>query len=207
MNKPRHSSHSPITRREMIRVGAIGLLGLGMNHVEALHAMNAGVSRNAKAKRVIYIFLSGGLAQHESFDMKPDAAVEYRGEFKPIATRTPAFLHRGCAQGILEPAGQISVIPRNPGSDMAHEVVPHLGGHDRRARTSPAPPAPSPWPSPWHPHRSVAASRRRSWRTWPPTATSRSACLIMLGLALGGGSIHSVAPACNEHHRSGSALQ
>src|SRR5438128_2111866 len=42
-----------------------------------------------KARAVIYVFLSGGLAQQDSFDLKPDAAAEYRGEFKPIATRTP----------------------------------------------------------------------------------------------------------------------
>ena len=38
---------------------------------------------------MIYIFLSGGLAQHESFDPKPDAPAEIRGEFRPIATATP----------------------------------------------------------------------------------------------------------------------
>jgi hypothetical protein len=43
------------------------------------------------AKRVIYIFLSGGLAQHDSFDMKPDASDDVRGEFKPIQTRTPGL--------------------------------------------------------------------------------------------------------------------
>ncbi len=42
----------------------------------------------AKAKSVIYIFLSGGLSQHDSFDMKPDAPDDIRGEFRPIATRT-----------------------------------------------------------------------------------------------------------------------
>src|SRR5262249_34196689 len=41
------------------------------------------------AQSVIYIFLSGGLAQHESFDPKPDAPAEIRGEFAPIATGTP----------------------------------------------------------------------------------------------------------------------
>jgi hypothetical protein len=40
---------------------------------------------------VIYIFLSGGLAQHESFDMKPDAADDVRGEFNPIQTKTPGL--------------------------------------------------------------------------------------------------------------------
>ena len=80
-----------VTRREMIQAGAISLLGLGMNHLGALRAMGAAAPGQAKAKRVIYIFLSGGLAQHESFDMKPDAPAEYRGEFKPIATRTPGI--------------------------------------------------------------------------------------------------------------------
>src|SRR5204862_7713593 len=81
------------TRRKMIQAGAIGILGLGMNHLSALGAWAAPASRAAtgKAKSVIYIFLSGGLAQHESFDMKPDAPSEVRGEFNPIRTRTPGL--------------------------------------------------------------------------------------------------------------------
>ena len=79
------------TRRDIIQAGAIGLLGLGMNHIGALRALAAPGSRAAtgRAKSVIYIFLSGGLAQHESFDMKPDAPGEVRGTFNPIRTRTP----------------------------------------------------------------------------------------------------------------------
>jgi hypothetical protein len=79
----------PISRREMIQAGTVGLLGLGMNHLSALHALTLPNSKPPRAKSVIYIFLSGGLAQHESFDMKPDAPMEIRGEFKPIRTRTP----------------------------------------------------------------------------------------------------------------------
>jgi hypothetical protein len=59
-----------------------------MNHVEALRAVAA---RPAPAKTVIYIFLSGGLSQQDSFDLKPNAPAEIRGEFKPIATRTPGI--------------------------------------------------------------------------------------------------------------------
>ena len=40
---------------------------------------------------MIYIFLSGGLGQHDSFDPKPDAPENIGGEFKPIATRTPGI--------------------------------------------------------------------------------------------------------------------
>ncbi len=84
-----HPAH-PCSRREAIQAGAVGLIGLGMNHLSALQAMTA-ATQPARAKSVIYIFLSGGLAQHESFDMKPDAPMEYRGEFKPIRTRTPGL--------------------------------------------------------------------------------------------------------------------
>ncbi len=88
-------SHSfpGVTRRTAIQAGAISLLGMGINHLTALRALAAGPDNvkppAGRAKSVIYIFLSGGLAQHESFDMKPDAPLEVRGEFRPIRTRTP----------------------------------------------------------------------------------------------------------------------
>ena len=91
---PSHLVHPRLSRRAAIQAGAIGLLGLGVNHLAPLRAAAApGTStrREPKAKSVIYIFLSGGLAQHESFDMKPDAPDAIRGEFKPISTRTPGL--------------------------------------------------------------------------------------------------------------------
>lgn len=80
-----------VTRRTAIQAGAIGLLGLGVNHVAALRAMaaaNDDAKRYPKAKSVIFIFLSGGLAQQDSFDPKPDAPDNIRGEFDPIKTAT-----------------------------------------------------------------------------------------------------------------------
>ena len=82
--------HPGISRRTAIQAGAIGLLGLGMNHLQALQA-EAASGPIATAKSCIYIFLSGGLAQHDSFDMKPDAPEDIRGEFRPIATSTPGI--------------------------------------------------------------------------------------------------------------------
>ncbi len=80
-------------RRVAISAGSIGLLQLGMNHVAGLRAMAAESAQTlpAKHKAVIYIFLSGGLGQHDSFDPKPDAPDNVRGEFAPIATRTPGL--------------------------------------------------------------------------------------------------------------------
>ncbi|MCO6455371.1 MAG: DUF1501 domain-containing protein [Pirellulaceae bacterium] len=82
--------HPGVTRRTALQAGAVGLLGLGMNHLEALRAEAVGAS-DAPARACIYIFLSGGLAQHDSFDLKPDASDSVRGEFQPIATRTPGL--------------------------------------------------------------------------------------------------------------------
>ena len=86
-----HPQHSPISRRTMLQAGSVGLLGLGMNHVTALRAADviSQVPRGGTAKSVIFVFLSGGLTQHDSFDPKPDAPADIRGEFSPIATQTP----------------------------------------------------------------------------------------------------------------------
>src|SRR5436190_18884384 len=86
--------HPRLSRRTAIQAGAIGLLGLGMNHVAGLRALaaeNRSGPPDAKSKAVIYIFLSGGLGQHDSFDPKPDAPENIRGEFQPISTRTPGI--------------------------------------------------------------------------------------------------------------------
>lgn len=98
--------HAGISRRQSIQAGAIGILGLGMNHLAGLRAARSaeapivggggdeatrGVTPIGKAKSCIFIFLSGGLAQHESFDMKPNAPADVRGEFSPIATKTPGL--------------------------------------------------------------------------------------------------------------------
>ncbi len=85
--------HYRTSRRAALQAGAIGILGLGMNHVNSLRAATSSTSarREGKARSCIFIFLSGGLAQHESFDMKPDAPDTIRGEFNPIATQTPGL--------------------------------------------------------------------------------------------------------------------
>jgi hypothetical protein len=81
--------HPRFSRRTAVQAGAIGLFGLGMNHVGALRSLAAPAQKKAPA--VISIFLSGGLSQLDSFDLKPDAPDAIRGEFRPVATRTPGI--------------------------------------------------------------------------------------------------------------------
>jgi hypothetical protein len=90
MRHPATFSHPVFTRRTALQGGAIGLLGLGMSHLDALRAAPP-ANRKRTAGSVIYIFLSGGLAQQDSFDPKPDAPENVRGEFRPIETKTPGI--------------------------------------------------------------------------------------------------------------------
>ena len=85
------AAHPALDRRTILQAGSLGLLGLGMNHVAALRAEDvlAGISGGGTAKSVIFVFLSGGLTQHDSFDPKPDAPADIRGEFASIAAQTP----------------------------------------------------------------------------------------------------------------------
>lgn len=85
---PAAFAHPVLSRRTMLQAGGVSLLGLGAPHLSALRA-EAGGKHAAGA--VIYIFLSGGLAQQDSFDPKPDAPDNIRGEFTTIATRTPGL--------------------------------------------------------------------------------------------------------------------
>lgn len=78
--------HQPVSRRKALQAGSIGLLGLGTNHLAGLRECRGAPVPTARS--VIYIFLSGGLAQHESFDLKPDAPEDIRGEFRPIECAT-----------------------------------------------------------------------------------------------------------------------
>jgi hypothetical protein len=89
MNHPRLADRCPVrsTRREAIRAGSVGLLGLGTGELAALRA-RAG-SAKPRAKSVILVFLTGGLSHLDSFDLKPDAPDSVRGEFRPVPTRTP----------------------------------------------------------------------------------------------------------------------
>ncbi len=87
--------HPGFHRREFLQAGACAALGgLAMSDVAALRAASASPgSLVRRPKSVIYVVLTGGLAQHESFDPKPEAPADVRGEFEAIETATPGLFH------------------------------------------------------------------------------------------------------------------
>ena len=85
------SGRKGLGRRAFLQVGYSSLLGLGLPRLLAAREATAAGATVGRARSVIVILLSGGLGQHDSFDMKPDAPDGIRGEFKPIDTSVPGI--------------------------------------------------------------------------------------------------------------------
>jgi Protein of unknown function (DUF1501) len=77
---------SSLSRRQMLQVGALGTLGLTLPR--ALRAEGQS-GLKVRAKSVIFLHQFGGIPQQDTFDMKPNAPAELRGEFKPISSSLP----------------------------------------------------------------------------------------------------------------------
>lgn len=150
MKSARDFQHPRISRRTALQAGAVGLLGLGMNHLTPLRALAGSSAPPAKARSVIYIFLSGGLTQLDSFDLKPDAPAEIRGEFRPIDTQTPGV--RICEHlPLLAQRSRLWALCRS----LTHPYTGHSQGHlAMLTGRTPMPPGfndskpkPTDWPS------------------------------------------------------------
>ncbi len=80
-----------ITRRNLLQIGA-PFLGLGL--ADLLHANDiaAAEGQQASHKSLIVFWTDGGISQQDSYDMKPNAPVEYRGMYQPIGTAVPGVV-------------------------------------------------------------------------------------------------------------------
>src|SRR5688572_25870384 len=73
-------------RREFLRVGGLGWFGLGLPTLLRGRTLAADpASTFGRAKACILLFMWGGPAQQDTWDPKPDAPSDFRGEFRPIA--------------------------------------------------------------------------------------------------------------------------
>ncbi len=121
-----------LTRREALTAGALTALG-GLALPDLLRAESARPQPAAKkAKHVIVLYLLGGAATQDMYDLKPSAPKEVRGEFKPISTTVPGiqvcehlprlarWMHK-CAlvRSVSHKAGCHNPIPSYSGSEMA----------------------------------------------------------------------------------------
>ena len=80
-----------LSRRTLLKVGGMGLLGLTMPNLLRAEAMMKGKGPKARARSVIFLFQWGGPSHIDMFDRKPDAPEAYRGPLKGIATNMPGL--------------------------------------------------------------------------------------------------------------------
>jgi hypothetical protein len=79
-----------VTRRDCLQLGLGALLGGGLAHALRLRA-GEGSAPKMQARGCILIWMDGGPSHYETFDPKPTAPAEIRGEFKPIPTKVPGI--------------------------------------------------------------------------------------------------------------------
>jgi hypothetical protein len=96
------------SRREFLRAGAAGALGLTLGDV--LGARAAARNASPPARAVIMLWLWGGPSHLDTFDMKPDAPLEFRGPFEPIATAIPGMHVCELLPGLARRAGRFALL-------------------------------------------------------------------------------------------------
>ena len=119
---------SSMTRRGFLQVGYSGLLGLGLPGLLAARSARAGLAgagTPGRARSVIVILLSGGLGQHDSFDMKPDAPDGIRGEFRPIETAVPGVQICEHLPGLAARLKKLAIVRSMSHPERNHLVAVH----------------------------------------------------------------------------------
>ena len=125
MSSPASLCPGPLSRRQFLKIGSLTLGALGFNGLLPLKATaNDGETRDDTA--VILIWLPGGPPHMETYDMKPDAPMEYRGDFSPIKTNVPGIEVCEHLPMHTKIANRFTLI-----RSVAHTFADHGGGHKK----------------------------------------------------------------------------
>lgn len=113
-----------VQRRDVLQVGALSALGLGLGAFQSpsllAGAANAESPTRKPAKACIFLFMWGGPSQLDTFDMKPEAPEEVRGEFKPVSTKVPGVQICEHFQRLAVHMDKVAVIRSLHHDDPAH---------------------------------------------------------------------------------------
>lgn len=144
------------SRRNLLQLGGIGMLGLGLPELIQAGAPQASNSRGP-AKSCIFIVQYGGASHHDSWDLKPEAPEDIRGPYKPIATAVPGTKIGELLPRLARMADKYCLI-----RSMTHGNGGHDGGMHVCMTGHSNPDAGTPY------FGSVAAKLRPSTRNVPP---------------------------------------
>lgn len=109
-----------LTRRQCLSVGSLGVLGLGLPELLASTSSKRNSSQQGQAKACILVFAWGGPSQLDTWDPKPDAPAEIRGEFSSINTTVPGLRISEHFPMLAQRAKQYTVIRSMMHDDPAH---------------------------------------------------------------------------------------
>lgn len=125
-----------MARRDFIQLGLGGMMGLGLADILRLQAGEAPAPSPKAKKNVncILVWLDGGPSHYESFDPKPDAPSEIRGEFKSIPTSVPGIYFSECVPELAKVADKMTII-----RSIAHKDPNHGGGNHYMMTGAPTP--------------------------------------------------------------------
>lgn len=115
----------PVSRRNFLQIGSAAVGGLGLADLLRLKAAGA-VDENKSDHAVIFIWLPGGPPHTETYDMKPQAPADYRGDFRPIPTVVPGLDVCELLPLHAKLADKFTIV-----RSVAHGFADHGGGHKK----------------------------------------------------------------------------
>jgi uncharacterized protein (DUF1501 family) len=159
-------------RRDFLGLGIASLFSMGLTLPGLLQtraiaqAATAGGEPPARDVSLIFIFLHGGLSTIDTWDLKPDAPAEYRGEFKPITTNVPGI---SIGEHMPRLAGQMDKVSlirsfRHGNSSHGHADHYMLTGYHPTAAFNPNLTPNNQWPA----HGSIVAKKLGPRGSVPP---------------------------------------
>lgn len=131
---PERRFHRNLSRRDVLQVGSLSVAGLTLADVLRSQALAA--QEPGRPKSVIMIWMRGGPSHIDSFDMKPEAPAEVRGEFNPVSTNVPGIEiceYMPSLAGVMDKLAIIRGIRSNDlGDHTPHYII--TGSPDRGKR-------------------------------------------------------------------------
>ncbi|HKB35376.1 MAG TPA: DUF1501 domain-containing protein [Gemmataceae bacterium] len=135
---PGHRHPTSIHRRELLQVGYSGLLGISLSSLTARPALAAGTGGTSgravrKPRSVLLVFLTGAPSHLDTFDPKPDAPAEVRGEFRSITTKVPGLRVSEHLPRLAARADRYALVRSLSHRENNHLVATHhvLTGHQQ----------------------------------------------------------------------------
>lgn len=114
-----------VNRRNFLYTGFVGGLGLSLGEFFKMQAVAGESSKQPKAQSVIHIFMPGGMAHQESWDPKPYAPAEFRGDMNSIETKVPGSRVNELMPKIAQIADKIAICRSMTHGEAAHERGTH----------------------------------------------------------------------------------